>query len=135
MYPHDKDSPPDTLSLIGNIAGIASLVLAVAGNNITALSALQRWGLAVASAAMLWAFFFGLLIVQSKVHIAHRNAGRVFSIFFFGGVIGAGLILAVLPFFAFGLPPEQHDYLSIGAAALFTLIATLSAFGFADQAS
>lgn len=136
MYPeNNQPGSPDTLSLIGNIAGIASLVLAVAGNNLTALSTLQRWGLAGASATMLWAFFLGLLFEQSKVHMACRNSGRVFSIFFFGGLIGAGLLLAVLPFFAFGLPPERHDYLSIGAAATFALIASISAFGLASSAS
>lgn len=84
---------------------------------------------------MLWVFIFGLLIERSKVHIASRNPGRVFAIFFFGGLIGAGLLLAVLPFFAFGLPSERHDYMSIAAATLLVLVATISAFGFAEQAS
>ncbi len=119
-YPHSP-RPPDTLSLIGNIAGIASLVLAVAGNNLTALSTLQRWGLSGASAVMLWAFLFGLLVEQMKPHWHWRNYNglRVFAIFLFGGWIGAGLLLAILPFFAFGLPAETHNYVSITAAISF----------------
>ena len=120
--------PPDTLSLIGNIAGIASLVLAVAGNNLTALTLLQRWGLAGASAIMLWAFLFGMLIEQAKPHTRSGNVGRAFSIFLFGGWIGAGLLLAILPFFAFGIPVESHNYLSITAAVSFGLISTAAAF-------
>ncbi len=120
---------PDTLSLIGNIAGIASLVLAVAGNNLSALSVLQRWGLAGASAVMLWAFLFALLVEQIKPHRRSYNHIRIFAIFLFGGWIGAGLLLAILPFFAFGLPAETHNYLSIAAAASFGLISTVAAFG------
>ncbi len=128
MLDDPSSKGPDTLSLIGNIAGIASLVLAVAGNNLSSLTTLQRWGLAGASAVMLWAFLFGLLVEQIKPHKRSHNNGRVFAIFFFGGWIGVGLLLAVLPFFAFGLPVDRHEYMSITAAVSFGLITTLAAF-------
>lgn len=122
MIDEHSRRPPDTLSLIGNIAGIASLVLAVAGNNLTALTTLQRWGLAGASAVMIWAFLFGLLVEQARPYKLAYRYGTVFAVFFFGGGIAAGLLLAILPFFSFGLPMESHGYMTISAAALFGLV-------------
>lgn len=53
------------LSVIGSVAGVAGLVLAVAGNNLDRLSSVQRWGLALSAAVMLWALFANLVYRQS----------------------------------------------------------------------
>lgn len=56
------ESTTEPLSMIGNVSGIASFILAVAGNNVEKLSLYQKYGLAIASTVMIWTFMGGALI-------------------------------------------------------------------------
>lgn len=108
----------DILAVLANIAGVASLVLAVANGNLEKLSTMQRWGLASASALMFWVFFIGAVVKFAKTW----HGGDVFFaavILFFGGTIGGCLLLTILPMFSFGLPADQHEILAAWAAAIF----------------
>ena len=51
----ERSQNDSVISTIVSSLGVASLVLAVAGNNLEHLSELRRWGLAIASSVMLWA--------------------------------------------------------------------------------
>lgn len=113
-----KGPDRDYLALAGNIAGIASLVLAVAQANVGSLRLQQRWGLAAAAAAMIWAFLFG-----SQVNLVRRHApdsgGKRMGLILLTGVIGSGLLLAVLPYFAFGLGEAEQETVAILAGCLY----------------
>ncbi|MCV2366452.1 hypothetical protein LNV23_23755 [Paucibacter sp. DJ1R-11] len=125
MYPPKQSD--SVISTIGSFSGVASLVLAVAGNNLERLSNLQRWGLAVASAVMLWAFLAGLVFHQFSLQRDAGKQGKAVGTLFVGAWVGGGLLLAVLPFFAFGLPASSTDTLSLWAAGSFASIFTLAA--------
>jgi hypothetical protein len=123
-----SEGKTDILALVANVAGIASLVLAVANGNLDKLSSLQRWGLAIASAVMFWAFFIGSLVKLVKSQAGYTNQALAASIMFFGGIICAALLLAILPMFAFGLPADQHDLIAMCAAGTFLAFTLLIAF-------
>jgi peptidoglycan/LPS O-acetylase OafA/YrhL len=125
MYPPKQSD--SVISTIGSFSGVASLVLAVAGNNLDRLSNLQRWGLAVASAVMLWAFLAGLVFHQFSLQRDAGKRGKAVGTLFVGAWVGGGLLLAVLPFFSFGLPASNTDTLSLWAAGSFASIFTLAA--------
>lgn len=125
MYPPKQSD--SVISTIGSFSGVASLVLAVAGNNLDRLSNLQRWGLAVASAVMLWTFLAGLVFHQFSLQRDARRQLNALGTLFVGAWVGGGLLLAVLPFFAFGLPSSSIDTLSLWAAGSFASIFTLAA--------
>lgn len=124
---HEGEKQGDSvISTIGSFSGVASLVLAVAGNNLDRLSDLQRWGLAVASAVMLWSFLAGLVIHQFSVHSqSYRTKGKAFAAMFVGGWVGGGLLLAVLPFFSFGLAAPHVESISIWAGGSFAVLFTI----------
>jgi len=126
MYPHDKQSD-SVISTIGSFSGVASLVLAVAGNNLDRLTSLQRWGLAVASAVMLWSFLAGLVFHQFVIQRDNSRQGKAIGTLFVGAWVGGGLLLAVLPFFSFGLPAGNIETLSLWVAGSFATIFTLGA--------
>lgn len=94
----DATHKPSILSTLGNLAGIASLVLAVAQPNLALLQAQQKWGLAVVAAASVWAFLFNSHIRIIRDHTSESD-GRRLGFILLGGVISVGLLLAVLPFF------------------------------------
>jgi len=126
MYPHNKQSD-SVISTIGSFSGVASLVLAVAGNNLDRLTNLQRWGLAVASAVMLWSFLAGLVYHQFVIQRDSYRQGKAMGTLFVGAWVGGGLLLAFLPFFSFGLPAGSVETLSLWAAGSFATIFTLGA--------
>ena len=125
MYP-DKQND-SIISAIGSFSGVASLVLAVAGNNLDRLTNLQHWGLAGASAVMLWSFLAGLVFHQFSLQRDANRQGRALGTLFVGAWVGGGLLLAVLPFFSFGLEPGSVDTLSLWVAGSFTVVFTLGA--------
>ena len=118
------------LSTIGTFSGVASLLLAVAGNNLEKLSLLQRWGLAGASAVMLWAFLAGVIAKQFIAHMKSFDKLKAFCVLLIGGLVGAGLLLAAIPLFSFGLPASSTDTLSLWAAGIFLCVFMIGAFGF-----
>ena len=126
MNPEPKQSD-SVISTIGSFSGVASLVLAVAGNNLDRLSSLQRWGLTIASAVMLWSFLAGLVFHQFSVHRDASRYAKAAGTLFIGAWVGGGLLLAVLPFFSFGLPENSVDFLSLWAGGLFAVVFTLAA--------
>ena len=126
MYPNEKQSD-SVISTIGSFSGVASLVLAVAGNNLDRFSILQGWGLAVASAVMLWSFLAGLVFHQFVVQRDNGRQGKAIGTLFVGAWVGGGLLLAVLPFFSFGLAAENIDTLSLWVAGSFATIFTVGA--------
>lgn len=121
---HHKEKN-DPLSMVANLSGIASFILAVAGNNVEKLSLLQKYGLAITSAVMLWTFMGGALLRHAKAHDDRHDRPRVMATLLFGGWIGAGLLLAALPLFSFGLGPDQRDTISLVAAGTFGAIFTI----------
>lgn len=125
-----NDQNDSVISTIGSFSGVASLVLAVAGNNLERLSELQRWGLAIASAVMLWTFIAGLITHQFTLNNDAYRKGKAFMTLFVGAWIGGGLLLAVLPFFSFGLAINQRDLLSLWAAGSFSAVFIVAAFGY-----
>ena len=131
MYPHKQTD--SLISTIGSFSGVASLVLAVAGNNLDRLTDLQRWGLALASAVMLWSFLAGLVFHQFSIHRDAGRQGKALGTMFVGAWVGGGLLLAVLPFFSFGLQASNIDTLSLWVAgsfaSIFTLVAVAGSFG------
>lgn len=125
LQPTKSDS---LISTIGSFSGVASLVLAVAGNNLDQLSALQKWGLATASAVMLWAFLAGLVVHQFTLHRDAGQMGKGFVTLLFGAWVGGGLLLAVLPYFSFGLAVNQKELISLLAAGSFAVLFTVGSF-------
>lgn len=113
----------EPLAMVANVSGIASFVLAVAGNNVEKLSLYQKYGLAIASAVMICTFMGGVLIRQAK-HQAIGATTLVASVgtLFFGAWIGAGLLMAAIPLFGFGLSVDQMDTISLIAAGLFAVV-------------
>lgn len=129
-YAHLHKPTQDPIAMVANIAGIASFVLAVAGNNLDKLSMLQKFGLAIASTVMVWTFVAGLLWRYVSRQAAAFRQGAAAGTLFFGGWIGAGLLLAAIPLFGFGLPQNYVDTISLIGAGLFGLICTIgAAFG------
>jgi hypothetical protein len=123
MYPPKQTD--SVISTIGSFSGVASLILAVAGNNLDRLTTLQRWGLAVASAVMLWSFLAGLVLHQFSLQRDAGRQGKALGTLIVGAWVGAGLLLAVLPFFSFGLQASNIDTLSLWVAGSFTSVFTL----------
>ncbi len=111
----------DILAFVANVAGIGSLILAVANGNLEKLTSLQRWGLAIASAIMFSVFFMGGLIKFAKAEADNHNQGLAVAIIFFGGLICACLLLAVLPLFSFGLAVNHQEIVTLCASAAFVL--------------
>lgn len=126
--PFGKKANSDILAFVANVAGVASLVLAVANGNLEKLSSLQRWGLAVASAIMFWVFFMGGLIKFAKVQADGHNQGLAVAIMFFGGLICACLLLAILPMFSFGLAVSHQEIITLCAFGTFALASVFLAF-------
>lgn len=125
----DHSNPKhDPLAMVANVSGIASFVLAVAGNNVEKLSVYQKYGLAVASAVMIWTFMGGVLVRQAKhqADTTYRYPASVGTLFF-GAWIGAGLLMAALPLFGFGLNQDQKDMISLIGAGSFAIVFTIGA--------
>jgi hypothetical protein len=115
--------------MIGNVSGIASFILAVAGNNVDKLSLYQKYGLAIASAVMIWTFMGGALIRQAKHRaIGATSYGPAIGTMFFGAWIGAGLLMAAIPLFGFGLNVERMETISLIAAGFFAVVFTIASF-------
>jgi LytS/YehU family sensor histidine kinase len=114
--------------MVANVSGVASFILAVAGNNVEKLSLYQKYGLAIASAVMIWCFMAGVLIRQAKHHVVGtRGIGAAVGTLFFGAWIGAGLLMAALPLFGFGLNQAQTDQISLIGAAAFAAVFSVGA--------
>jgi hypothetical protein len=113
----------EPLAMVANVSGIASFVLAVAGNNVEKLSIYQKYGLAIASAVMIWTFMGGVLVRQAKHQaIGARTLVASVGTLFFGAWIGAGLLMAAIPLFGFGLSVDRMDTISLIAAGLFAVV-------------
>lgn len=130
-YPQNPKPQHDPIAMVANVAGIASFILAVAGNNIDKLTVLQKLGLSIASTVMIVAFMGGSLIRYVVQRAKDGETVMFVAALFFGGWIGGGLLLAVVPLFGFGLPSTQIDLISMVAAGLFAAVLTiLGAFNF-----
>lgn len=122
-------SRTEPLSMVANVSGVASFILAVAGNNVEKLSTYQKYGLAIASAVMIWAFMGGVLLRQAKHQALMTHAyGSSIGTLFFGAWIGAGLLMAAIPLFAFGLSRDQMELISFTAAGTFAVAFSIGAF-------
>lgn len=108
LSPRDRQGD-SLISTIGSVSGVVSLILAVAGNNLDRLTPTQRWGLAVASAVMLWSFLAGIVFQQFSTHRDGWRQGKAIATLFVGGLVGGGLLVAAVPFFSFGLPASHID--------------------------
>lgn len=119
--------------MVGSVAGIASFVLAVVQANLPSLADVQRWGLHLAFAGLIWLFFLSTharLVRHFTEYATWGRTGLVLAL----SVVVAPLQLFVVPFMAFGLDSSVTEgtatwfAVSYFAVGLFWTVGTVISY-------